>query len=536
MFTLIYELDGISRRHPLREGTTELGRAPTCDLVISHTSVSRTHARFTVEGTRCSLEDLHSLNGTFRNGEAVTLTHVVGGDSLMFGDVVVQVREAPSAQLALSDDHIIVDPSATRYEPIDRAPGQGADADRLLGALAELGQMLIRAAPLAAVLDRIVDLVFAHIPAERTFLLLEEGDDPRVWRPASAGAEPSADGGSLERRRSAGAAPDRRLVPHVVRSARGPAPSGVTISRTIVRMVMADRVAVQTADAHVDPRLGGAESLKHVRALMCAPLWNAERVIGVLYVDNPQSQQFSDRQLRRLTALASHAGVAIEQARLLARVLEETRRRERLQRYHSPAVVDRILQADAVGEPGPSAEEREVTVLLADIVGFTSIAEHLPPSRVALLLNAYFSRMTDIVFEHDGTLDKFIGDALLAVFGAPLEQADHARRAVDAAQAMLRAIEAINAERGGTPLQMRIALSTGVGLVGDIGSPRRREFTVLGDVVNTAARLEQEVARPGQIVMTRATRDRLRDEVPTRPLGRVQLRGRAGAIDAFAVG
>lgn len=506
MFTLIYEQAGVVRRHSLREGTTEVGRAPTCELVLNDSSVSRSHARFTVDGPRCWLEDLHSLNGTYRNGEAVTRVDIGGGDEVTFGDIAVHVEEAPS-MLTLSDHHVIVDPSATRYEPIDRLPEESAEAGQLLGALAELGQMLIRVAPLVDLLDRIVDLVFAHISAERAFLLLED-------------------------------AADGRLLPRVVRSARGPAPRDVSISSTIVRMVMEDRVAILTADARIDPRLGEAHSLKlqNVRALMCAPLWNAERIIGVLYVDNPKSQQFSDRQLQRLAALASHAGVAIDHARLLARVLEETRRRERLQRYHSPAVVDRILEATALDpEAMPLAQEREVTVLLADIVGFTGIAEQLPPARVATLLNAYFSRMADVVFEHEGTIDKFIGDAILAVFGAPLEQPDHAQRAVRAAQAMLAALDAINAERGGVPLQIRIALSTGTGVVGDIGSPRRREFTVLGDVVNTAARLQQEVARPGQIVMTRATRERLADDIPTRALGPVQLRGRAGPVDAFVI-
>ncbi len=516
MFTLIYEQDGVPRRHELRPGPTEAGRAPTCGLVISHASVSRAHARFTVEGTRCFVEDLHSLNGTYRNGAIVTRTEVAGGDVVTLGDVALQVDQSATVQLTLSDDHVIVDPSATRYESIDRAPS--GEATELLGALGELGRMLIRGAPLADVLDRIVDLVFANIPAERVFLLLEEDDRQRAsTRPAS----------------------ERRLEPRVVRSARGPAPTGVTISTTLVNMVRSERVAILTADARVDPRLDQADSLKvqNVRALMCAPLWNAERIIGVLYADNPQSRQFSERQLHLLTVLASHAGVAIDHARLLARVLEETRRRERLERYHSPAVVERILRVESdTAARAMTAEEREVTVLLADIVGFTRMAEEMPPSKVALLLNAYFSRMTDVVFEHEGTLDKFIGDAILAVFGAPLDQPDHAERAVRAARDMLRALDAINLERGGPPLQLRIALSTGTGVVGDIGSARRREFTVLGDVVNTAARLEAEVAAPGQIVMTRATVEQLGDGAEARALGTVQLRGRSGRVDAFVIG
>jgi len=174
-------------------------------------------------------------------------------------------------------------------------------------------------------------------------------------------------------------------------------------------------------------------------------------------------------------------------------------------------------------------------VMFCDIVGFTSICEQLPPAASAALLNAFLTRMTDIVFDYEGTLDKFLGDALLAIFGAPFDQPGHALQAVKSALAMRRGLSDLNMQSQGPKLQMRIAISTGLALTGDIGSPRRREFTVLGDVVNTAARIEDEIAGPGEIVISGATYVAVKDAIKVRPLGSRTLRGRAGALDFYAV-
>ena len=175
-------------------------------------------------------------------------------------------------------------------------------------------------------------------------------------------------------------------------------------------------------------------------------------------------------------------------------------------------------------------QERDVSVMFCDIVGFTTMCEHAEPQAIGEMLNDFFGRMAEVIFEHDGTLDKFIGDAILAVFGAPFEQADHAdpggrRGAGDAA----RAGRARTREHPERPLRMRIAINSGRALTGDIGSPKRREFTVLGDVVNTASRIESQVAQPDQIVISDNTRDRIGSAFELRSLGGKTLRGRDAA-------
>ena len=172
---------------------------------------------------------------------------------------------------------------------------------------------------------------------------------------------------------------------------------------------------------------------------------------------------------------------------------------------------------------------------LVILVGFTAMVEHLTPVQSATLLNGFLTRMTDVVFEHEGTLDKFLGDALLAVFGAPFDQPLHPLRAIEAALGMRKALSEMNAKTDGPKLAMRIAINTGVALTGDIGSPRRREFTVLGDVVNTASRIEDEIAGPGQIVISGSTYARVKDKVTVRPLGAKLVRGRTTPLETFAV-
>jgi class 3 adenylate cyclase len=170
--------------------------------------------------------------------------------------------------------------------------------------------------------------------------------------------------------------------------------------------------------------------------------------------------------------------------------------------------------------------------MFCDLVAFSSFAERHPPLAVAAFLNAYFTRMAEVLFEHEGTLDKFVGDAILAVFGAPFEQPDHALRAVAAARDMRRALEAMNAEPGASPFHLRIALNSGRALTGDIGSPRRREFTVLGDVVNTASRVEA-VAQPDQVLMTGSTWEYVKDAFKTRKVGTNTLRGRETVTELY---
>lgn len=424
---------------------------------------------------------------------------------------------AAPATAAPAPPKLVMTPSSERRSGLDRRKGDvgrpagerrsGRDrrGGRLLRLLSEISKTLVAMQPLEKVLNRVVELVFEVVPAERAFLLLRDSID----QPLSA---------------------------RVMRNRDGSVPAKVSISRTIVNTVMRDRVAMLAKDALYDSRLHASDSIQsmNIRSFMCAPLWNQNDVIGVLYCDNPRSKKFITDDLEVFAALCNYAAVAIEQARLSLRLLDESKRRERLTRYHSPGVINRIMQ-DGDAEGAFMAQERDVSVMFCDIVGFTTMSQHAPPQEIADMLNDFFGRMGEVIFEHDGTLDKFIGDAILAVFGAPFEQPDHATKAVAAALAMQRELIKANAEHPERPLRMRIAINSGRALTGDIGSPKRREFTVLGDVVNTASRLESTVAKPDQIVISKNTLEKIGNAFQVQPLGGVKLRGRDTELEVFEV-
>lgn len=470
------------RRFALPEQTPlVLGREATCDVPVRDQGVSRRHAELRADGARLRVADLGSRNGTWLNGQRVTSGTATVGDRLAFGPVEFTLgqEEAPRASVTAP---FALDGAATmvRERPMPAAADAvEAVAGRRLAQLVALTQRLGALEALDDLLARIVDDTFAAFAADRVAVLLVD------------------DAGDL--------------VARVARD-RGGSAIARPVSRSIAREVAEKQVSWLLHDARQDARVDGQSvTTQIVRSALAAPLLGEDRrTLGVVYADNLRDvRAFSEADLDFLAAYASVAAAALERERNASRLREASRIRENFARYFTPQLAERI--ATTTGDVALGGDRRPVVVLFSDIRGFTEVAESLPPDAMAAQLNEYFGAMVECVFRHEGALDKYIGDALMAYWGAPVASEDDASRAVAAAVDMQVALAALNARwsREGRPvLAAGIGLHTGDAFVGNIGAPQRLEYTLIGDTVNLASRL-CALAGGGEVLVSDAVRVRL---------------------------
>ncbi len=501
------------RRFVLPESSAlVLGRDTTCDLPILDPGVSRRHAEVRVDGEGVLLQDLSSRNGTWLNGQRVARSRARIGDLISFGPVELAVVEEASPRVSVTAPFAL-DGAATMVR--ERAMGSPADAveavaGKRLAQLVAVAQRLGGLARLEALLTRIVDDAFEAFNADRVAILL-----------VPDGADTNAE---LEMRMARDRHGDAVVRP---------------VPRTIINGVAQRQVSWLLHDARRDERLSGESvGVQAVRSALAAPLiGEGRKTLGVLYVDNLRdANAFNEADLDFLVAYAGIAAAAMEREESLARLREATRVRENFERYFTPQLADRI--ANQRGDVVLGGDRRRVIVLFSDIRGFTEVAESLPPDQMAAQLNEYFAAMVECVFRHDGALDKFIGDALMAYWGAPVAHPDDADRAVRAALDMQRELAALNSRwtaEGRSSLNAGIGINAGDAFVGNIGSPRRLEYTLIGDTVNLASRL-CGLARGGDILVSDAVRATLTDSVPLRVRPElVPERHRGPAVTVYGV-
>ena len=504
-----------------------VGRDPVSDLPILDPTVSRRHAELRVDAHApvVHVTDFDSRNGTWINDTRVTRGVLRAGDKVAFGTVVFTLQVAPSPTGRPTPSRPSTDPAATllreRVVPsrdqaladVAHDPDDAGRATQRLTQLVRIAQRLGAFGDLDGLLDAITADLFDTFDADRVAILL--------------------------------AAPDGTLDTRVSRDRHGNIPRPVP--RGIALGVAERQVALLTNDAASDVRTAGESVLRQaVKSAMAAPLVGEQRTtIGVLYVDHLRDRAvFDDDDLALLVAFAGIAAAAVERETAAEQLVQAARVRENFERYFTPQIAERIAASSAAVEPGGT--RLPVVVLFSDIRGFTAIAESLPPMQMAHQLNEYFAVMVECVFRHGGALDKFIGDALMAYWGAPDARDDDPDAAVAAACDMQRALGELNARwraDGRPELHAGIGIHQGDAFVGNIGSPRRLEFTLIGDTVNVASRLcglaqadEILVSEPivERLAASRAVAVRCRSRDDVRVVRRNREDGRVWQVEAMS--
>jgi adenylate cyclase len=506
-----WRLEGLGNPHAVLvpdDRPVIVGRAPDSDCLIGDVTVSRRHAELRGTSSGVWVRDLGSSNGTAINGAKTEEGQLLPGDTVSFGKVVFRLLGDPGTVGEPSAPETVVrSVNLSGAGELAQVPALRANQQALrLAKVLDLAKRLSGEFELDKLVTTIVELTFELLPVDRVALLLLD--------------EPSGE-----------------LVPALARSRVGD-PAGMRVPRSIARRAVADRAPILTENAVADERFrSGSVVLQAVRGAICTPLLaSSDRVLGVLYVDTlTSSTPFSDDDATLLYAFGGLAAVSIGKLRYAEEVRRENAVRANFERFFAPNVAERIARER--GAIGLGGERREVTLLFSDIRGFTAIAEAMRPEELAALLREYFNEMVDAVFDHGGTLDKFIGDALLAVWGAPLSEPNDADRAVRAALAMRDRLRGLNRrwEAAGRPrLEIGIGISAGVVFAGYLGSERRLEYSVIGDAVNVASRLCDQ-AGPGEILLDEAVLARLRRRPVVTRASDVSLRGKAEPVAVYRV-
>ena len=534
-----------------------IGRAKENDIVLNDRRVSRKHAFVDGNG-----DGFRIVDGFIENGQLYrSVNHVFVNSSMHLeyllndGDVItigesrfdfrrnVQAVAVPETvvtrepdpektksvnfddlplghtQVQMSVNEIMGRKSDLSLESAVATPAEIKDLRRkakILELLFEMSKTLGTVFELEEIFEKATDLIFRGTPADRVVALLaEESNDCKIIENSLYQVGAKTREASIE-----------KLT------------EKLTVSRTITQRVMTHGIAILSQDAKTDEQFKGAESIvsQGVRSTICAPLITQSNVHGVLYADRLDPfAAFSPDHLELISAVAAQTAVTVETVKAHKRLAREEVARANYSRFMPEYVVKQLLENPNSFRLGGA--NQTITVLFADIRGFTAFSEHENPERIVGLLNRYFSAMTEIIFEHGGTLDKYIGDELMALFGAPTATPFDARNAVNAAVAMQNRLITLNAElldQGFWEIAVGMGLHTGVATVGYIGSEKRSEYTAIGDTVNLASRLQSNTAG-GQILISEATARAAGDVFPLINHEPLTVKNRLQPVELFEV-
>ena len=532
--------------YKLNAGLNRVGRGLDNDIILNHKSLSRHHAALIVDKDQVILKDLGSLNHTYVNQEVVDQCELQDGDLIHCGKLGVEFawfldasvknqnwltrlqltlrqclrrfqlifhfelktppaniepRRIVESGLSAKQTH----PVSNQSRPIEFLNGDEGDTPILsrlapeatrtqlgdllderdhctsrqrstglklrrrdshtravdkLKILLDVSQQLSTPEEPEELLERILNLLFEIMNADRGAILMK---DPQT----------------------------QELEQKTVKFCPGISIDDRFYSSTIISFVCQNGEGVLTGDAYNDQRFNTSQSiiLQAIHSSMCVPLKPRNEVIGVLYIDNLSTLNvYSQEDLEFLTALANQAAIAIENAQLYEKIQSEAVLQTKLERFFPNTVWKKLREESKL-----ETIDTEVTVVFADISRFTEISSQLEPRQVIDMLNEYFTVMVEgIVFKYEGTLEQYIGDALLAVWGAPYQHPNDAERAVQAAIEMQQALVRLNQDwkdRRNLELQIHIGINTGTVAAGNIGSEKLIQYGTIGNTTNVSSRI-----------------------------------------------
>ena len=498
-----------------------LGRHPNNTIQILDRIISKEHAQIiaTPDG-KFQLRDLGSLNGTYIGGTRAHHQILIDGDEISLGSTRLIYQEQTEDDSAIQ--RVTIAPHAMESHIRQRI---AAEADKEFHPEKEIfdeqilrrdyerlriAHELVRGVgnelDLDKLLQKILDKAFELLQADRGVIMLMDDDGTPV--------------------------------PRVAKQVDGRASEEIVLSNSVINEVIREKTAVLSSDATIDSRFSGAHSIimQGIRSTMCVPLLHGEELLGIMNLDSQiATSAFGEKDLRIFTGIAGQAAYAIQNARLAFKIEFEARTRAQFERFFSPAMVQQMvegkLQLDGVGET------RQATVMFADIRGFTAMTEKSSALETVELLNDYFEVMVEVLFQYNGTLDKYVGDELMALFGVPVDHPDSALAAVECAIEMQHAMEEFNRTRmaeGLPAVFMGIGINTGEMVYGAIGSSKTLQYTVIGDPVNVAARL-CSLAKPNEIICSEDTMRLVSDRIEATALAKVKVKGKELEMSNYLV-
>jgi adenylate cyclase len=509
-------------RHRREEEITDyvtIGRSPKSKICIKDPHVSKKHCLIFHDDIRGYIvQDFESSNGTFLKGKRITKEELLhDGDEILVGYTRCRFRVTDVDDLTLTQRVDVgeiggestiqshISPMTQEYflpeKEITDSQVLRTDYEKL-----RVTYELYRDIGFETEIDQILEKIL-----ERTSEFLDYDLGVILM---------TSENGQLRPRICKTRKKDERLM----------------ISSTLIRFIQEEKTAILSVNAMEDQRFKQAESimLQGLRSTMGVPIVHQDKLLGAMLIESLVSvNEYTEKDLQLLTSIANQTAQFIINFQMSKKIEADAITRQQFQRLLSPDLAEMVVSGGLKVEKG--GKSLKATILFVDIRGFTAMSEHMKASEVLQMLNAFFEVMVDVVFRHDGTVDKYLGDGMMAIWGAPVSQADHAHRAVKASLDMLEALHDFNQARmmrGQNPIQVGIGINTGDLVAGYMGSSRTMSYSVIGDTVNTASRL-CSVAEADQVLISHTTYRQVKANVTADRLPPIHAKGKLEPVVAY---